>query len=79
MTKKPLSEYAIRRLRVACGPEPEPSTETNCGAIWRLKDDGLAEELARPSPYAKDKGKPRPFLVGTDAGRDFLRRLDRDR
>jgi hypothetical protein len=66
-----LSEHALSVLgRVTTSPEPTSSV--NPGVVRRLRDEGLAEIVSLPSPYASHKGKRVPHLKATDAGRQRL-------
>lgn len=65
----PLSEHAFSVLGSAT-KAPIPCNQVNPGVIRRLMDEGLAETVNLPSPYATHKGKHISHLKATEAGRE---------
>jgi hypothetical protein len=66
----PLSDHARRALERLARGQPIPCLEFNPGVVNRLLRGALVEVSERPSHYYQsDNGKPRQFLMITDAGR----------
>ena len=65
----PLTEHAFSVLG-SITTTPRPCNQVNPGVIRRLMDEGLAETVNLPSPYATHKGKPILHLKATEAGRE---------
>lgn len=64
----PLSEHALSVLG-SIATDPKPCSQINPGVIRRLLDEGLAETVDLPSPYATHKGRSILHLKATEAGR----------